>query len=137
MVHLRNAHTLLLCPNTVLFMHGLLMHTGGHNQGMEDDSLWVFARVQVGAHKEFQPQCASPTPGIFYTNELEMCNWHLCPNCQGDRGINMDTQGLLDLDEHAIGNFQVHGWVILKVPGLAKKAEGSFTAQSIYITHLW
>ena len=137
MVHLRNAHTLLLCPNTILFMHGLTMHAGGHNQGMEDDSLRVFAWVQVGAHEEFQPKCASPTLGTFYTDGSSMCNWHLCPKCRGDRGIDVDTQGLLDLDEHAIGDFQQEGWVILKVLGLATTAEGSYAAQATFINHLW
>ena len=50
----------------------------------------------------------------------------------------MDTQALLDLtDEWHYGDLQVLGWVILKVPGLAGPAGGSFSAQAPYLYHLW
>ena len=80
-VHSRHAHTILLRPDTVLLMHRLTMHTGGHNHGINNNSLWVFARVQVGAHMEFQPSCPSLTLGTFYTNESMPCDWHMCTDC--------------------------------------------------------
>ena len=50
----------------------------------------------------------------------------------------MDTQDLLDnKDEWHIGELRVHGWVILKVPGLAATVGGSYSAQVSYIDHLW
>ena len=137
MVHLRHTHTILLCPDTVLLMHGLTMHAGGHNQGIGNNSLWVFAWVQVSAHEAFQPQCPSLTRGTFYTNESMPCDWHMCTECRGDRGIEVDTQMLLESNDWHIRDLWVHGWVILKVLGLAASAGGSYTAQAIFIDHLW
>ena len=81
MVHSRHAHTILLRPDTVLLMHGLTMHARGHNHRINNNSLRVFAWVQVGAHKAFRPPCPSPTPGMFYTDESMPCDWHMCTDC--------------------------------------------------------
>ena len=137
MVHFKDTQMILLCPNTVLLMHGLTMHAGRHNQGMENDSLRLFARVQVWFLKGFHPPYASLMPGTFYTDGLQVCNWHMCTTCRGGRGPDMDMQELLCLNKDHFGDWEHDGWIILKVQHFARVKEGLFNAQSFYLHPLW
>ena len=136
-IHLKDAQTLLLCLDTVLLMHGLTMHAGRHNQGIEGNFLWFFAQVQAWLPWEFQPHCAPPATGTFYTNGLQVCNWHMCTDCRGCRGMDMDTWELLSQEVDYTGDWDWDGWVIMKVPRFAGFVGGLFHGQSFYLYTLW
>ena len=109
LIHQKDMQMILLHLDMVLVMHGLTMHASGHNNESKEESLRFFVHLQACLLEEPPYCCTPPVLGTFHTNDLEVCNWHLCKVCKEGQGENVDSQVLLN----SKGDYMCNWWQAL------------------------